>query len=105
MDRVKAALLTVTDKVFRYWAQGATDKYIVWSEDSQADSVWADGQMVQQSLQGTIDYFTKSENDPNFGKIQDALNDAGISFWLNSIQYETETRLIHYEWIFEVCNG
>jgi hypothetical protein len=99
---VKAALLTVTRDVSRYEAHQKKDKYIVWAEDSQGDSVWADGQMQDQAIQGTIDYFTKHENDPNVRKIQQALNDCGISFRLNSVQYEDETGYIHYEWVFEV---
>lgn len=98
---VKTALLTVMGKVYHFAPpQNVTGSYIVWAEDTQSDSVWADGVMVNQAIQGTIDYFTKSENDANVQKIQDALE--GISFRLNSIQHETETGYIHYEWVFTV---
>lgn len=103
LSDVKAALLTVTQKVYHYTApQTVTGAYIVWAEDNQAGSVWADGRMVEQSIEGTIDYFTKVENDANVPKIQNALNDAGISFRLNSVQYERDTGYIHYEWTFQV---
>jgi hypothetical protein len=74
----------------------------VWAEDNQADSVWADGRMQEQTIEGTIDYFTKTENDPNVQKIQNALNDGNVSWRLNSVQYETETHYIHFEWVFQV---
>lgn len=102
LEIIKTALLTVTQNVGHYEAMKKTDKYIVWAEDSQGNSLWADGQMQDQVIQGTIDYFTKTENDQNVEEIQSALNDRGISFSLNSIQREQDTKFIHYEWLFEV---
>ncbi len=102
LDIIKTALLTVTENVGHYEALKKTDQYIVWAEDSQGKALWADGQMQEQSIQGTIDYFTKMENDPNVEKIQTALNEKFVSFSLNSIQHEKDTKLIHYEWLFEV---
>ena len=53
-----------------------------------------------------IDYFTKTEFDENVDRIQDALNAARISFYLNSVQDESGddsgSGYIHYEWVFEV---
>jgi len=102
LELVETALLTVGVPVSHYFAAKQPDQYIVWAEDSQGDSLYADGRMQEQVIQGTIDYFTKTENDTNVQKIQDALNDAEISFRLNSIQYEDDTKYIHYEWVFEV---
>lgn len=99
---LKAALLTVTSKAYHFDATGATGNYIVWAEDGQADSVWADGGMKEQAITGTIDYYSKEEYDPNFSAIQAALDGIGISYRLNSIQYETDTKYIHYEWVFEI---
>lgn len=101
LDEIKAALLTVGVPVSRYAAFEQPDKYIVWAEDNQAASVWADGEMQSQAIEGTVDYFTKTENDPNVEKIQDALN--GVCSWrLNSIQYEDDTRFVHYEWVWGI---
>ena len=101
LNAIKEALLTVGVPVSHYAAFEQSDKYIVWAEDTQSDEVWADGMMQEQAIEGTIDYFTKTENDPNVKKIQDALN--GVCSWrLNSIQYEDETKLIHYEFIWRV---
>ena len=101
LSDVKAALLTVTEEVHRYAApQNAVTPYIVWGEDNQASSLWADGRMVHQSIEGTIDYYSKTENDANVPEIQNALNNAGISFRLNSVQYEAGTKITHHEWVF-----
>ncbi len=98
---IPVALLTVTDNVGHYIAFEQTDQYVVWAEETQADSLWADDEIQEQAIQGTIDYFTKTENDPNVQAIQNALN-CVCSFRLNSVQYEDDTKFIHYEWAFEV---
>lgn len=102
--KLRDTLLTITDKVYHYRSDSdAQAPYIVWAEDGQEDSIHADGKMVEQTLEGTVHYFTPNEFDPNFDNIQNALSEAGISFRLNSIQKEIETGLIHYEWVW--CLG
>lgn len=96
------ALMTVGVPVYHLGAHEQTDQYIVYAEDGQADSLWADGKMQRQAIQGTIDYFTKAEFDPIIKEIQKALNGAGVSWRLNSIQYEDSTRYQHHEWVFEI---
>ena len=102
LNNIKTALLTVTNNVFHFDATGATGNYIVWAEDGSADSVWADGRMKEQTITGTIDLFTKTEYDGAFKLIQDALDGIGISYRLNSIQYEIDTKYIHYEIVWEM---
>lgn len=95
-------LSSVGVPVNHYYAEKKPDKYIVWAEDNQSGSLQGDNQMLEQIIQGTIDYFTKTEYDENISKIQQALNDNEISFRLNSVQYEDDTKFIHYEYTFEV---
>ncbi len=102
LSNLKTALLTVTQKVFHYGAPPQTGSYIVWSEDGQSGSVHADGKMKEQTIQGTVDYFTKTEYDAAVGQIQTALNNAGIGFRLDSVQFEDDTKYIHYQWIFDL---
>jgi len=102
LQRIKDLLLAITPNVFHYFASGQTGNYIVWAEDGEGDSVSADDKKVEQSLTGTIDYFTKTEFDPVIKQIQDKLNEADISWKLNSVQYEEDTKYIHYEWVWEL---
>lgn len=103
---IQEILLTVTDKVYHYEAMHISDKYIVWAEDSEGESLEADNYKAEQSIQGTIDYFTKEEFDENVDKIQEVLKASCISFYLNSVQYESRddygAGYIHYEFVFEV---
>lgn len=100
--KIRDILLTISDNVGHYEAMKKKDKYIVWAEDMEGQSLKANNRKGIQVIQGTIDYFTKTDGDPTVDAIQDALNDNRISFYLSSVQYEDETGYIHYEWIWEV---
>ena len=109
-DKIKIIpeiLLEITENVGHYDVIHKTDKYIVWAEDSEGSSLEADNYKTEQSIQGTIDYFTKQEYDENVDKIQSALVAHRISFYLNSVQYESPDEgyagYIHYEFVWEVA--
>lgn len=102
VKKIPQTLLKVSENVGHYEAMKKEDRYIVWAEDSEGSSVEGDDQKENQSIQGTIDYFTKTEDDENVDKIQGELRASCISFYLNSVQYEDETGYIHYEWVWEV---
>lgn len=101
LQRVKEALLTVGLPVSHYKAHRQEDRYLVWAEEGASSALWCDGRLAEQAIQGTADYFTRTEYDPYVEKIQRALGDAGIAFRLHSIQYEQDTQYTHYEWIWE----
>ena len=98
---LKEALLTVTDKVYHYEGLKDEDRYIVWAEDAD-NSVNGDNKIIGQAIQGTVDYFTSLEYDENVDKIQNAMNDAGIAFYLSTQLYDDETKKMQYQWVFEV---
>lgn len=102
LSDLRDLLLTVTQDTFHYHAHKKPDKYIVWAEDTESDSGHGDNHKTIQVIQGTIDYFTKMEFDPNFDLIQEKLNSIDIAWKLNSIQHEEETGYIHYEWVWEM---
>jgi hypothetical protein len=99
---IRDLYLSVTPNVHHYSASGATGNYIVWAEDGQGDSSFADDKMEERALQGTTDYFTKTEYDPVIKQIETAMNNSDLSWRLSSIQHEEDTGYIHYEWLWEV---
>jgi hypothetical protein len=101
-DIIKAALLTCSKNVSHVTAVKKTPPYIVYAEDGQAAAKWSDNRMTHQKLMGTVDLYTANlDSEPLVDKIQAALNE--VCFWrLNSIQYEDDTKLRHWEWVFEV---
>ena len=103
---LRDALLAATTKVYHFAPpESVTGPYIVWAEDGQANASHGNNQMTVQVLTGTVDYFTKTEFDPNFDAIQAALNALKIAWRLNSIQYEEATKFLHYEWVWAFPQG
>ena len=101
MQRLKAAL-DQTQLTFKHyaWAPAPPSEYGTYQEDG-ADDFLANGNHAEKGITGTIDYFTRNDD----GSVQQTIEDAleGVCAWrLNSIQYENETGLIHYEWVFEI---
>lgn len=99
---IRDAMLTVTDKVYHYFAHSEKGNYIVWAEEGQSGSVWADDHCDQLIVTGTVDYFTRKNKDAVVEEIQQALNNCGAVWRFNSVQYEKDTGYIHYEWVWEV---
>ena len=72
--------------------------YAVWMEGGEDDSLCTDEGKGEQAIAGTLDFYTKTEFDSCVDGFQNVLN-ANMARWsLNSVQYEDETGLIHYEW-------
>lgn len=100
---VRDALLQISDNVFHIVKKGKVkDRYFVWQEDSESSNLHADNSKMHQTIEGTIDYFTTKERDSAVDDVQRVLNEKKISFRLNTVQYEDNTGLIHYEWIFNI---
>lgn len=84
--------------VFHYYRTNLTCPYLVWQETNEGDSFRANLYDREQAIEGTLDYFTQTEYDENIDTIQEVLNDLMITWNLESVQYEEDTRIIHYEW-------
>lgn len=77
--------------------------YIQWGEDSEADSVWTDNRMKGQVVQGTVDLFTRTYDAVrDFNIVNTTLKNSGISFRFNSRQYESDEKIMHFEWVWEL---
>lgn len=85
--------------VFHYRRSQLPPPYTVWQEDG-ADQLEADNCVAELSPSGTLDYYTKTELDPNVDVIQAVLNSLPIAWSLNSVQFEEDSGIIHYEWVW-----
>lgn len=102
LAQLKAALAALTNKSFHYVAAPNTiPPYIVWAEDDDND-LTADDSHAERAIQGAVDLYTKTEEDPLRDAIPEVLEGVGAAYYFNSFQYETETGLLHFEWVFEV---
>lgn len=90
-------------KVYHYWRTRQKAPYCIWQEDGEGESLHTNNHKSEQVISGTVDYFTLNEYDQNIESIQEALNSLENCGWrLNSVQYEEDTNLIHYEWSWEI---
>ena len=102
LDSLRQALAALTDRCYHYVAApNAEPPYITWMEDGDND-LMAGNVHAERCYTGSVHLFTKSESDPLFDSIPAALESIGASWSLNSVQYEDDTELVHYEWYFEV---
>lgn len=100
-QKIIAAHTAVTDQV-SHAEFIKSDRYFVWQEDGE-NAFYGGGRRIERAVTGTTDLFTRQEFDPWKDEFEAALNDAPDIAWrLNSIQFEEETGLWHYEWAWEV---
>ena len=104
MDEMITAL-TATGYSFAHfgWSTAPEGDYGVYAEDGANDLI-ANGRHTERILQGTVDYFTRDDSGAPKTAIETALDGAGIAWYLNSVQLESDTGYIHYEWVWE-ANG
>ena len=102
LTRIKALHDAMPVTMCHYGADRPAAPYGVWAEDGDV-SPSADNKNSTRILSGTTDYYTKTENDANVDAIEAVFD--GASAWiaaqLNSVQYEDDTGLVHYEWAWE----
>lgn len=99
LKKIRDALGTVSTPVYHYKRpNNQKPSWIVWQEDGSSTDMWANNRMAEQQLHGTIDLYTLIEFDPVMDEVQTALNSIMTGWSLQSVEYEDETNLIHYEW-------
>jgi hypothetical protein len=101
LKEIKEFLLGITLNVYHYEAWQQPDTYIVWAEDGESDAIHGDNKKLKQILDVTIDVYTKDEYPEIIEQLQQGFNDKGIPFELLSIQYEKDTKYVHYEYLIQ----
>ena len=101
LEPLSAALAALTERCYHYYAMpGTTPPYIVWAEDGDND-LSADNVHAERCFEGTVDLFTREEGDDLIKAVPSALEGVGAAYYLNSVQYEEDTGLIHFEWVWQ----
>ncbi len=89
----------------RHYVRQSKYPYMVWTEreEDSYHSLDANNRKAEQMINGTVDYFTKREFDSTVDTIQDILDAAeSVAWYLDAVQYEDETGLIHYTWTWRL---
>lgn len=84
------------------WSKAPAGDYGVYAEDGSND-LEAGDEHAEKALTGTVDYFTRDASGACKDVIEAALESSGCWWALESIQYEDDTGLIHWEWSWEVA--
>ena len=93
---------TSTNEIYHYDATGGKgDRYIVWQEEGESDSLFLDNQHDEIILKGSLDIYTKVEFDDLVDDVIDLFNANGVPFNIISIEYETNSSYIHYSFDWE----
>ncbi len=88
------------------WDEKPAPPYGVYAIDGGAGALWAGDHRQEHASQGTVDLYTPTgKGRIKKSVIENALDEAGVSYYYNSEQYERDTRLMHYEWVFTVDDG
>ena len=99
LKTIRDILVSVCDETYHYEnKENGINRYIVWAEQGEGSSLQLDNGKVEQTIDITIDFFTYREYDEMVDIIQEKMSEAKISYTLESVQYETQVELIHYEW-------
>jgi len=64
-------------------------------------SLAGDNTHAEEVLEGTIDLFTRRLAADDMQAVAGCLKGLDVCYRLNSVQYEQDTRLIHYEWVWQ----
>lgn len=104
LERIGTALAEAIPNTYHYWRPQMAAPFCVWAEDGESSALWADDKKHEQSISGYVDYYTKTEYDPALDTIQTILNGFDFPFgWsLYTVDYEDETNLIHYQWLWSM---
>lgn len=111
MKSMKSKLTPIRDMLvgllpgatYHYWRKVQKKRYIIWAEDSEYKSHNSDNKKQEQQITGIIDLFTQTEYDSLADDIQDGLTNLGVGWSLVRVDYEQETKLIHWQWEFRTA--
>ena len=103
--KIKNALVSIDGlKVYHYWRPRMEAPYCLWQEETEDDALYSSNHKAEQSISGTIDYYTLQEFDPMVDTIQETLNTVENLGWsLATVDYEDDTNLIHYSWNWTIA--
>lgn len=102
LRQIGVALAGVTQKTYHYWRPVKDVPCLIWAESGEEDSFHSNNRKSEQRIIGTVHMFTKTEFDTLLDDVQEALEGLGLTWSLESVQFEDETNLIHYEWSWGV---
>jgi hypothetical protein len=103
LEQLRSTAETVTGFPFALYAWQQTPSVPAWGTVnlvSEIGSVWGDDEQQEQALTGQLHLFTRRAGNADMKVVQQALAREDISWRLSAVQYEQDTRLLHYTWVW-----
>lgn len=100
MDEILEELQKLGSFAAWAWSTAPESEYGVVSVDGQ-NALRAGDRMGEKVQEGTIDWFSRNPESTMPGQIEQTLDNLGASWYLNSELYESDTGLIHHEWVWQ----
>jgi hypothetical protein len=99
-------LLEVIGAVYHFRPpENTPEKYILWGETGEGDTIQADEKTHELTLKGILYYYTRTEYDDVFDQICKEFNENEIAWSISAIGYNDTTREITYELHWEIMCG
>ena len=104
LENLEAALKATGLQFTAYaWSEAPVGDYGVFGMDGEND-LSADDKHAEKATEGTVDYFTRHAPAAAVAAIEGALEGVeGCAWYLNSMQFESDTGYLHIEWVVQVA--
>lgn len=66
----------------------------------EAGAVWGDDRQQDQALSGQVHLFTRRMGSADMRAVQAVLREQDFHWRLDGVAYESDTRLLHYTWVW-----
>lgn len=83
------------------WSRAPEGDYGVYTEWGD-NALYADDRHAERATQGSVHYYTRDPSGAPKQTIEAALDAARAAWYLDMIDFESDTGLIHYEWAWEL---
>lgn len=100
MDEILTELKKLGDFAAWGWSSSPDGEYGVISTDGQ-NALRSGNALAEKIPEGTIDWFTRDPNSSMPSSIETLLDLLGASWYFNGVQYESDTGLLHHEWVWQ----
>ena len=103
LERIREAVERRSGARITLFAWQQTPEAPAWGTvtlDGQAAAIWGDGGMREQGLEGSVHLFCRNLDGQAPNGVQTALGELGVSWRLDDVLYEQDTRLLHWVWIW-----
>lgn len=102
LSQIGRSFATLTQYCYHYYRPVQNFPCLIWAESGESGSFNSDNQKAEQRIVGTMDCFTRTEFDSLLDDVQEMFQTLGLTWRLDTVQFETETNLIHYTWSWGV---